>query len=39
MGPLITDVYPIARGREAFERLQAGQDAIKVLISPGDMDA
>jgi len=32
--PLITDVYPIERGKEAFERLQAGQDAIKVLIRP-----
>ena len=32
--PLITDVYPIPRGKEAFERLQAGQDAIKVLLEP-----
>jgi len=34
VAPLISDVYPIARGRAAFERLQAGQDAIKVLLRP-----
>ncbi len=31
---LLTDVYPLARGEEAFQRLQAGQDAIKVLLQP-----
>ena len=36
VAPLITDVYPLARGREAFERLQSGQDCIKVLLKPGE---
>jgi len=32
--PLISDVYPVTRGLDAFERLQAGSDAIKVLLRP-----
>ena len=34
VAPLISDVYPISQGKAAFERLQAGQDAIKVLLKP-----
>jgi len=33
--PLISDVYPLARGVEAFERAAAGTDSVKVLIAAG----
>jgi len=32
VAPMITDVYPLERGVEAFERTAAGTDNIKVLI-------
>jgi len=32
VSPLITDVYPLERGIEAFERTASGADNIKVLI-------
>lgn len=33
VSPLITDVYPLERGVEAFDRTAAGGDNIKILIS------
>ena len=33
---LISDVYPLAEGAQAFERLQRGDGAMKVVIESGD---
>ena len=34
VAPLITDVYPLDRAVEAFDRTEAGTDNIKILIRP-----